>query len=303
MSGDSILIVDSNEAFATILKEGLEQGGEYRTTVTSSGDEAQAALTGTNFDLVIVDLGLEDPDGATFARTLRQEKPDLRLMLIPLMGQELPPELGDLDIQGVLTKPFFFPELPGIIGKALGREIREEPSFPEAPAVAEVPVIPEAPPAVEIPVAAPPPSTVEAAKPVTAVDARVAEVRARLSERRMQRIARAMTDLTQDISAEAVILSCEGELLAHAGRLSAEEAAGLAQLVGENWRTSARVARILGQEQLRFEQSIEGGEHMLYSLAVAEDIILSAALGTSVPLGMIRHSAKNTADALRPLVA
>jgi predicted regulator of Ras-like GTPase activity (Roadblock/LC7/MglB family) len=124
------------------------------------------------------------------------------------------------------------------------------------------------------------------------------EVLSGISDKQMQRIVKAMTSLVTDISAAAVILSCEGGLIAHAGRLSEDEAKGLAQLVGENWRTSARVARILGQEQLRFEQSIEGGEHMLYSLAVAGDIILSAALGTGVPLGMIRHSAKNTADAL-----
>jgi predicted regulator of Ras-like GTPase activity (Roadblock/LC7/MglB family) len=131
---------------------------------------------------------------------------------------------------------------------------------------------------------------------------RVAEVRAAISAQRMQRIVKAMNDLTQDINAAAVILSCEGELIAHAGRLSDGEAGGLAQVVGENWRTSARVARILGQEQLRFEQSIEGGEHLFYSLAVFEDVILSAALSTSVPLGMIRHSAKTTADALRRLM-
>jgi len=91
-------------------------------------------------------------------------------------------------------------------------------------------------------------------------------------------------------------------LIAHTGRLSAEEADGLAQIVGESWQTSARVAQILGREQLRFEQSVEGGEHMFYSLAVTQDIILSAALGTSMPLGIIRHQAKTTADALRVLI-
>jgi predicted regulator of Ras-like GTPase activity (Roadblock/LC7/MglB family) len=111
-----------------------------------------------------------------------------------------------------------------------------------------------------------------------------------------------MTELAQEINAEAVILTCGGGLIAHAGRLSVEEANGLAQVVGENWRTSARVARILGQEQLRFEQSVEGGEHMFYSLAIAEDIILSAALSISMPLGMIRHRAKLTAEALRSSV-
>ena len=289
----SILIVDNNVAFATILKEGLEQGGEYHATVTGDGDEALQALSDAEFDLVIVDMGLTDPDGATLARTLRQQNADLRLMLIPLMGEELSPEVADLDIQGVLSKPFFFPELPGIISGALEQNVGEAPSVAAEPAAAEplVSVTPE-----------PPLAPAENTEPDTPPTDRLAEVREGISEKRMQRITQAMTGLTQEVNAEAVILTCKGGLIAYAGRLPAEKANELAQVVGENWHTSARVARILDREQLGFEQSVEGGEHMFYSLAVVEDIILSAALSTGVPLGMIRHRAKATADALRRLI-
>jgi hypothetical protein len=98
-----------------------------------------------------------------------------------------------------------------------------------------------------------------------------------------------------------VILTCKGELTTHTCRLSVNEAKGLAQAVGESWKTSVRVARILGQEQLRFEQSAEGGEHMLYLLAIAEDIILSTALRANIPAGTIRHSTKATAEKLHIL--
>jgi CheY-like chemotaxis protein len=303
MSENSILIIDSNEAFATILKEGLEQGSEYHATVTSSGDEALQALSHAEFELVIVDLGLTDPDGVAFARTLREQRPDQRLMLIPFMGEGLPSELADLDIQGVLTKPFFFPELPGIVGKALGRELDEGPSIEvppppieEMPAIAETLAPTEAPP-----IAAPPPA-VQSVEPAPADAERLAEVRKRITEKRMQRIVQAMNSLALDINAEAVILTCAGGLLAHAGRLADDKANELARIVGENWHTSAQVAKILGRRQRRFEQSVEGGEHMFYSLTISEDIVLSAALSNSVPLGMIRHSAKSTADALRQLV-
>lgn len=269
MSNDhTILIVDSNEAFSAMLQESLEQNGEYHATVTTSGDETLRALATARFDLAIVDLGLADPDGAALARMLRRQYPNLRLMLIPLIGEEIPPALADLDVQGILSKPFFLPELPGRIADALAR--------PLAP-----------PPAVVEPVSAEP----------EAAAVRLAGLRERVPE-----IVPRMTRLAQEINAEAVILTCGGELIAHTGRLSAAEAAGLAQVVGESWRTSARVAKILGREQLRFEQSVEGGEHMFYSLAIAEDIILSAALSASVPLGMIRHRAKTTAEALRALL-
>ncbi len=299
----SILIVDSNEAFATILKEGIEQAEEFQATVISDGNEALQMVGSTLFDLVIVDMGLTDPDGADLARTLREQAPDLRLMLIPLMGEDLSPSVADLDVQGVLTKPFFFPELPGIISGALNRNVGQ--TLPTEPPPATEP--PAAVPATseETPSPPPPAPAIPSLTPVegAALDAasaqRLSEVCAMISSRQMQHITQAMSRLTQDVGADVVILTCSGGLISHAGRLSVEEAESLAQIVGENWRTSARVAKILGQEQLRFEQSVEGGEHMFYSLALTEDIILSAALSTTVPLGMIRHSAKSTADALR----
>jgi len=265
----SVLVVDSNVAFSTMLREGLEQNGGYSVTTASNGDETLQALASSEFDLAIVDLGVEDPDGATLARMLRQQKPAMRLMLIPLMGEEVPPELGDLPVQGILPKPFFLPELPGRIADALAQPIASSQAGAGA----------------------------AAAEPDTASG------RLSVPPERLPEIVQAMTRLFQEINAEAVILTCGGNLIAHTGRLPAEEAASLAQVVGENWRTSVRVAKILGREQLRFEQSVEGGEHMFYSLAVADDIILSVALRVSVPLGMIRHGTKATAEGLRALIS
>jgi len=242
--------------------------------VTTGEDEALQALTAAEFDLAIVDLGLTDPDGATLARTLRQQRADLRLMVIPLVGEKLPPELSDLDVQGVLPKPFFLPELPGRIANALAQPLGGEPDLAE---VTE-------------------PDT-SSNRLVVSSDERLAMLREHLPE-----IIQEMNVLSQEINAEAVILTWRGRLIAHTGRLSAEASDALAQVVAESWRTSARVAQILGQEQLRFEQSMEGSEHVFYSLAVAQDIILSAALHVSVPLGIIRHRAKSTADALQALI-
>ncbi|MCK4473391.1 MAG: hypothetical protein KAW49_16540, partial [Anaerolineae bacterium] len=188
--------------------------------------------------------------------------------------EELPSELADLDVQGVLPKPFFLPELPGRIADALARPVGGGPDLAE---VTE--------------------PDISSGLPVVSSDERLAVLREHISE-----IIQGMNALSQEINAEAVILTCRGKLIAHTGRLSAEGSDALAQVVAESWRTSARVAQILGQEQLRFEQSMEGSEHVFYSLAVAQDIILSAALHVSVPLGMIRHRAKSTADALRALI-
>jgi len=286
----SILIVDSNAAFATMLQEALEQGSEYHVAVSTNGDEALQTLTAAGFDMAIVDMGLTDPDGAMLAHEMRQQHPELRLMPILLRGEKLSSDLVDLGVQGILTKPFFFPELPGIVGDALARAVGESAGGPEPSATVEAPTRTEPPPAAE------------QVEPIAVSADRLGELHGRIPEKRMPRIVQAMTALAQEIGAEAVILTCREGLVAHAGRLSEGEANELAQVVGENWRTSVRVAEILGKEQLRFEQSVEGGEHMFYSLALADDLILSAALRTSVPLGMIRHRAKSTAETLRGLI-
>lgn len=264
----SILIIDSDIAFAKMLQESLRQDAGYQATVATDREEALQALDATDFDLAIVDLGLTDTDGATIARALRQRQSNLRLMLIPLVGEEIPPELADLQVQGTLTKPFFLPELPERITDALARPISPVSHAAEAAGV----------------------------EPDTHGGSLAA------LQGHLPKIVQDMTVLSQDIHAAAVILTCAESLIAYTGNISGEEAKGLAQAVAESWRTSARVAKILGREQLRFEQSVEGGEHMFYSLAVTDDVILSAALRTSVPLGMIRHRAKATAEALRALM-
>jgi CheY-like chemotaxis protein len=292
---NSILVVDSSEGFATLLKESLEQAGGYRVALTTNGDDALQTLSSFPFDLAIIDLGLQNPNGIALAQQMRRQKANLRLMLIPLQGEELPPEASDLDIQGVLPKPFFLPELPGRISDALAQSV----TVTEVKAVETKAEPPEAAPSEESeqakPKEPPPPS------PLPPRPAAGGQVLSSAREH-MPEIVNRMNTLAQELNAEAVLLTSKGRVISHTGRISAEGAVGLAQAVAESWRTSAHVAEILEQELSHFEQSTEGGNHMFYSLAVAEDIILSVALLASVPLGMIRHRTKEAADALRILL-
>lgn len=273
-----ILIVDSNQAFCTLLREGLEQTGLYRIAVAGSGAKAQRALTAERYDLAIVDMGVINPDGVTVARMLRQQQADLRLMVIPINEEVPPPELADLGIQGVLPKPFFLPQLPDRIANALAQ-----------------------------PIGGPGPMPAEAVAPASATSLETSASdtvfgHAPRSPERIPQIIQRMDALCQEMDAETAILTRGNRLIAHSGRLSAENAEKLAQAIDECRNISARVARVLGQEQMRFEQSVEGGEYTLYSLTVSEDVILSAASAFGVPLGLIRHQVRTTANHLRPLV-
>lgn len=253
-----ILVVDANEAFATLLQQELE-GMDMRADVVASGHKALRATAAADYAMAIVDMGLPDLPAAQLVRAIRQEHPDLRLMVIPLEGEEIPAELADVPIQGTLPKPFFLPELPERIRQALARPLPAPPQAEETPARA--------------PGGKAPPD-----------------------------ILPLMSRLAQEVGAEAVLLIRGGELVAHTGRMSENGVSALTSLVTDAWRASTRVAQILGKEQLRFEQSIEGAEYLLYSLAITEDLILSVVVAGKLPLGMIRHRAKETAEEIRRML-
>ena len=109
---DQILIVDNDEAFATILKEGIEMGGELQATVVTSTTDARKRASKGEFSMVIVDLGLEEDDPITLLQDLRDQQSEIRLMVIPF--DEVPDEVVELGIQGTLSKPFFLPDIPSI---------------------------------------------------------------------------------------------------------------------------------------------------------------------------------------------
>jgi DNA-binding response OmpR family regulator len=287
----SILIVDSNEPFAVMLQEGLEREGAYRASVKTDSDDALHALSENTFDLAIVDLGIDDAaglDGPSLARELRQLQNDLRLILIPLSGDELPSGLSDLSVQGTLSKPFFLPDLPGRIDEALTQPIILEPKAEtESEKVEELSEESE-------------PKKPDFSSEQDAVE--IAELFESPRERN-QAITQELEMLSQEINAEAVILTRGEHVLASAGRIKSDDIDTLAQIVSDNWRASDRVAQILGRAQHCFEQSMEGGEHMLYSLSVTEKILISVILSADVRLGIIRHQVKQVVIALQSLIA
>lgn len=266
-----VLIVDPNQAFATMLQQSLEETHQYNAIAVNSGHDALEAAAKNNYSLAIVDMGVEDVEAVTLVRQLRETYPKLPLMVIPLDGDVPPQELSDCDLQGTLPKPFFLPELPQRVEAAI-RSANGQP--PSAQAVDDTVEAPADPP----PQASPP--RIEASPDIS----------------------QQIRNLFQEIGSEAVILTQKEEIVTQVSRLPEDETVALADIIHESWHTSARVAKILGKEQLRFEQSIEGDEHLLYSLAVSQETILSVVVEGHIPLGMIRHRTKGTAEAIRQIL-
>ena len=110
-----------------------------------------------------------------------------------------------------------------------------------------------------------------------------------------------MNVLLNDVGADAVLLTFGGGLLTWVGGLAQPEAESISRAIIHGWRTSAEVARILGREQVRFEQSIAGGDYMLYALSVEVNAIMGVAVRGSAPLGLMRHHARNTVEQIARL--
>jgi CheY-like chemotaxis protein len=294
---NQILIVDNMEAFATILKEGIESGGDYEASVVTTALEARNEAGRGHLAMVIVDMGLEDEDPVELLQTLRERHPELRLMAISMMGGDVPDEAHAVGLQGILPKPFFLPDVPAQIEAAMTRGVGApaEKLEPEVEAIEQEPVeaVEEAPA---------PAAKVAPAEPSPAAPGPSAELLAHLATE-SQRLTQHLNNLSRELNAEAVLLTCGTELIAYAGHFARGEAEKLARTVSDSWRASARVAAALGREKVRFEQSLhESQDYLLYSLTAAENIVLSVALHADRPLGMIRYNTKQTAKELQPLL-
>lgn len=268
-----ILIADRNEAFATVLEQMLEAGGNYAVRRASSGSDALALLHQTDFDLAIVDMDL-DPGDLGYRDLIlgvRKFKPSMRFMVIPLMGQDLPPEAQRLNIQGTLAKPFFADDLLPSIEEALTQQVEPPSPHPTAEARAAQPA-PEA----------------EPARPATA------QVQSELAQ------------LAREIQADTVLLlSIAGErteVVARVGTLDGPRLRTLSNLITSTIHTAQETAQFLGEPSRPFEHNMfEGQELRLYVMAIREDLLLAVTTPTSTPLGTIRHNLRRADRTLRHL--
>lgn len=305
MAKPYVLVVDSDEGFGFMLKDGLENSGRYGAVWVQAGSEALQAIVEQNFDLVIIDIGLPDIPPATLVKAIRDAKHGMKIMMIPMIGRDLPNEFKGLGINGVLPKPFFVGDLPNLVDKAIGQTRQHFPARPvflaQTPATANdaTPAtnthdsasrdLSEAglivggdgdyAPAVKVPIV--PQKT-------------ISFLRDNESE-----VLRLLGDLNIEVRAEAILLIAGLELIAHSGTVGQSKCEELAKLVAHSSLAAAQTASFLGEASGAFSQSLfEGEVYRLYTLTLTEGILLSLALSTKVPLGMLRHQSRQVAEQL-----
>jgi CheY-like chemotaxis protein len=299
MSTPSILVVDSDEGFGFMLKEGLNNTGQYQAIWVQTGKDALKAIIKANFDLVIIDIGLSDMPAIKLVQGIRHTKSGTKIMMIPMIGQALPDSFKQLEINGVLPKPFFVGDLPDLVDKAMGRT-KSRISTP-VPVPIPISVNPAPAPALPADSPAPVPAAPEVAvvEPAAMAIPVVPQETIRYLRAKETEILRLLGDLNREVRAEAILLIAGVNLIAQSGMLSRAQCEELALLVAQSSQAAAQAARFLGERAGHFKQSLhEGGAYRLYTLTLGEGILLSLALSTNVPLGMIRHQCRQIADDL-----
>ncbi len=304
MAMPNILVVDSDEGFGFMLQDGLQNSGHYSSMWVETGAEALQSIVEQNFDLVIIDVGLIDMTPKALVRGIRDATDGMKIMMIPMIGHDLPDNLKSLNINGVLPKPFFVGDLPDLVDKAMGRTRQRT-------AISGFPVA-QAQPAVDTGDA-----STETGAPVQAggdvgLDGDYAPLMnipvvpqetVRFLRANESEILRLLGDLNIEVRAEAILLIAGIDLIANSGMLGHSQCEELAMLVAQSSQAAAEAATFLGERAGRFTQSLhEGGAYRLYTLTLSEGILLSLALSTNVPLGMIRHQSRQIAEQLSKFI-
>jgi CheY-like chemotaxis protein len=118
-----ILVADSNREFGILIRQALEESGRFEVSLASSADEAVSLAKDLDFRLAIIDFALPDIEGEKIVERLRALQPGLAVIGIPVDDGDSSEKTRQAGVDGILTKPFYLPNLPDISQEALGRRL------------------------------------------------------------------------------------------------------------------------------------------------------------------------------------
>ena len=106
-----VLFVDDEKGFVDVVAKRMTKRG-FDVTKTYSGAEALKALRKQDFDVVILDLKMEDMDGIEVLKVLKKMDPDLDVIMLTGHGSEKAARDGiEFGAADYLTKPCDFEDL------------------------------------------------------------------------------------------------------------------------------------------------------------------------------------------------
>ena len=121
-----MLVVDDDATVSDVVRRYLEQAG---CAVRLAGDGAAglAAVDAQRPDLVVLDLMMPGIDGLEVCRRLRRKQPDLPVIMLTALGEEVDRVLGlEVGADDYVTKPFSPRELVLRVRSVLRRTVGAE---------------------------------------------------------------------------------------------------------------------------------------------------------------------------------
>lgn len=111
----SILIIDDEEDVKDIAQMGLEMAADWNVITASSGKEGLTLAATTQPKVILLDLMMPEWDGKETLQHLKanQSTSSIPVILMTAKTQSaIATDLAELDLAGVITKPFRPLELP-----------------------------------------------------------------------------------------------------------------------------------------------------------------------------------------------
>jgi len=106
-----LLLIEDNERFAALLKQGLTAAG-FMVDVLSTAQDAAAALRTSRFEIVVLDLGLPDSDGLEVLAEMRRRQDATPVLILTARGSLKDRVTGlQSGADDYLVKPFALEEL------------------------------------------------------------------------------------------------------------------------------------------------------------------------------------------------
>ena len=120
VTGPSVLVVEDEEAIASLVRAYLERDG-YQVTSVCTGADALMSVARERPQLVVLDVGLPDTDGFELCRRLRAAS-SLPIIMLTARDEEADRVAGlELGADDYMTKPFSARELVARIKAVLRR--------------------------------------------------------------------------------------------------------------------------------------------------------------------------------------
>ncbi|MBE0534116.1 MAG: response regulator [Phycisphaerae bacterium] len=125
MKGNKVLIVDDEKNIRMTISQALADM-DVETHSAVNGEEALAMLKDADFGLVLLDLRMPGMDGMEVLARLREDRPDIRVIIITAHGTiDCAVDAMKLGAVDFIQKPFTPDEIRHLVSKVIARETLE----------------------------------------------------------------------------------------------------------------------------------------------------------------------------------